>query len=1190
MSKPILIFVALTLLLLNACVVEQETVPRIADSTEREVLFSVFIPQGGNTRALDSDQETNVSTVDVLAFKYDTDDQKWYYAYHSKGTAVSEGADMYSITARMLTEKQKFVVLTNIATEVAAITDNILSSETTIEKELLLARLQVDLSSGKWDTDAEYRRLPAWGESDEIVIDGTTTKLSDDPISLLRMVARIDVKLSTADVTKTTDIFKLTSVHLYNYQTHGRVVPITDATHYDASGNKALKASIPVVPGTTEPYAPTKGPVEHTEMSTAGTAMEGVIYAFETAAGTSHSTRTCIVIGGKYSSDGDFESAPETYYRVDFSKKVGGQDEFVDILRNHHYRFVVDAVLGEGHESVEVAFMSKSVNLAAELVVWQQNDMGTIIFDGDAMLSVSPEQFTFYRNEARTAMSDDNILEVYTNFEATDETYPSGWYIKSVVEPQTDGATTTYANFNAVGCWLKLYDETDALMPVGKGEGNANLQEPDKKKKMWLQFDAIPETVLRGRSIVITFAAGRLEFPVTITQSNDFLYDIKLSYVVGSEETVLDNGGTLTFASGKGVEPAGKMLKISWMPEDENVEVTATNIGDGFPSGVTIPSNLTSGSYSQMLTPTAIDTETDGRTELLTFTLRGGGRTVVKTLLLRQLEYNLRLEGAESILLMDDTEHALTVKSNVNWQVKILEDKGGILQPLTITEGYANTDRGNGMPIQFNDFIDRYQANTAAFTEMFADAGTAEVTLEFTHIDENGQDILLGRETIKASPILAVPQSDPSASIPVEGGSSVTYDIKSKSGYTWELGAPVVSSDPSPVAGTGESTYLKRKAALTVQNHIAKVTTATGEEISTDATYTSDISMKLKMPPVQFPNRLIPGINGKVQLSLMVDDDPVEIPNAVIEVEQDELMPREMKIWSPFQQYGSITEYADLTYFRDQRNYMLSYWKARYDWTWNSNFTWDAGTATVRAAIAPYINTNRATPGDDFDITYLQIGLGPYSTEFPDITAVTNARQNGEVPIWYAAVEDAYPSTSLAIQYFPGYTASSPEYNLVASDGGEANLSIDTDTKTTSSLVYKFVMGNYTGSPRTVVIPSTGTFFDTTDGVCTMLTDWPDTAIPIARFTTMNNRAAMITIDPTTNVLYMGENTMLGYDEPTPFNSLSYPRHKLFANLVEYITLSAEYGKLFSNLLIGTDESNGADLWDSVWGANIYPN
>jgi hypothetical protein len=100
----------------------------------------------------------------------------------------------------------------------------------------------------------------------------------------------------------------------------------------------------------------------------------------------------------------------------------------------------------------------------------------------------------------------------------------------------------------------------------------------------------------------------------------------------------------------------------------------------------------------------------------------------------------------------------------------------------------------------------------------------------------------------------------------------------------------------------------------------------------------------------------------------------------------------------------------------------------------------------------------------------------------------------------------------------------------------------------------------------------------------TVLDKMPNTAIPIVYYKPDKNSTpeyCVLAIDSTNKFVYMGSSTLL--QGCTSGDYLSF-----FDNLMSLIVATADYGSCFTDMLI--DGSSVPAPWDSVWGANAYPN
>lgn len=473
------------------------------------VTFSIQLPDAKSpaTRALDDADEDEVAAIDVLVFKPSGGN----YAYSVRCNSSDINTDPGDSRKKTFTVKlqQGNFDLVIVANARSILTGTSLKGMT---KYAVLSALTTQMPTGsKWITDkssADYTAILMWGDIGDRTINASTDLTGGNAIPLTRMVAKVDVKVDDA-----VNNFTLTSVHVFNYNTHGAVVPANSA--WDASSKIAIAPTVPSA------STLTKGPLDYnndsgkTEINTVTNSCEGEIYLFESEnhTGTGHTSgkslldRTCIVVGGVY----DTDSSP-TYYRVDFSNGSGISQTFLDVLRNHQYIFKITRVSGPGFSTPEIAFESGPVNIEANVLEWNQAGMPNAEFDGQNILKASQNQYYFSRDEKKTE-NEDNVLYVMTDYTTTVSGAQSGWHVDKIVDA-ADGTTPV--------TWINLSSDM----------GAANY---DTKTILMLDEN----NTAAVRRAIIWIAAGRLRYAVNVTQD----------YIAWARSNVVWNGSKLTFAT-----------------------------------------------------------------------------------------------------------------------------------------------------------------------------------------------------------------------------------------------------------------------------------------------------------------------------------------------------------------------------------------------------------------------------------------------------------------------------------------------------------------------------------------------------------------------------------------------------------------------------------------------------------------
>ena len=473
-------------LMVFSCTLEEATVPDPCGcGEEREIIFSMNVPGINEAtpqlRSIDLTQENTIKTIDLVAFRKEGGNTHFNYYYSGTlATGNTPGASSQScrVKVRLADYEQEFVIITNAGT---AVSDLVAKTTQSTAKEDFLANLVYTLpkAGDSWNavSASNYTALPMWGET-IATVDQSTDQLS---VSLLRMLAKIDVQLDQTRLSQLRSIFKIKSVSVYNTNTNGRIAPNSAAVVRDNSNNVQVNA--PSLPATPVKYL---GPLVYKDFTAPGTpdvAMKGAIYTFETkqpdiSKPLSALDATCVVIGGIYDKD-----TRETFYRVDFLK----DEKFQDILRNHRYLVNIVSVTGSGYNDPDEAYRNQAVNMDVNILEWDENNMHDVTFDGQWYLSVSDDSISVSRDGEV-----DNELTVLTDYTSSVPS-ESGWHVVSITDDATGKDCT----------WVNVTPRQGA---------------PNELKNV--QITAEVNTTGKYRSATILFEAGRLRYPVKIYQSN----------------------------------------------------------------------------------------------------------------------------------------------------------------------------------------------------------------------------------------------------------------------------------------------------------------------------------------------------------------------------------------------------------------------------------------------------------------------------------------------------------------------------------------------------------------------------------------------------------------------------------------------------------------------------------------------
>lgn len=415
---------------LGACIRDVHTpAPVNPDDGTALVRLEVRVPGNAvpSTRALGSPQEDEVTEIIVLAFRKGTADN-WDTPLKHVGRSIGAPrgtGTTKEFTVELYSGEWDLWVLANsadIADDFAETFGVDLYSPGIISSGLTKSTLQQWLTknvTGKWnvdpdDADGAYR-MPMWGMMDAVRVQTSSTAVIQT-VNLYRMLVRIDVEVQRAPDTDDPvtypgidmSVFELTYVSLHNYNTIGRLVPGTtaeDGNWTNSGGGAALRPSVP-----SDPYGVYGWePAERLEWSdpadftTAGTAVEGVIYTLEANAGTYSGNRPCLIVGGIYGSSGDV-----SYYRADF---LDADKKYLDLLRNHKYTFVIRKIGGKGFPSVEEAYLAGPTNLEAEVIEWNDGGYLNGVWNGTYEIRFSDDKAHF----TQFGRPDSHVLTVRTN-------------------------------------------------------------------------------------------------------------------------------------------------------------------------------------------------------------------------------------------------------------------------------------------------------------------------------------------------------------------------------------------------------------------------------------------------------------------------------------------------------------------------------------------------------------------------------------------------------------------------------------------------------------------------------------------------------------------------------------------------------------------------------------------------------
>lgn len=486
---------------LSSCTAELDS-PGLLSGMEggQEVRLELKVPgASGNkstSRAVDSNVESAVNDLYVLAFKGETDEVFEYYKKAEKSTAKDK--EEWKVKLPTPGYKQNFVLIANVEgaddyglkTGIESLKPGTKLSEV---KKQLQALLTKDEQTKGFNavSAASHTPFTMCGQT------GLTTIEKEEvnaalAVSLYRITARVQVYLGAGGAGLSN--FKPESVRLYNFSDRAQVIP--------AEPDGAVTA--PSVP---EGAQLCRGEARY---AMTDNTLQNSIYLFETAqpaegAEDNHLSRPCLVIGGKY----DSAESP-TYYRVDlWYKNTAGQTEEIiyrDVLRNSSYNVTVTGVTGPGYGTEDEAFRAKRADIQADVQIWDETDLGDIAFDGKNFLGIGTMEFTVGK------FGESGLIQTVTSSPGLT------W-------------TATLLNENGEGTpdWIR-FDNGEGTTATGGNAGGTS----QKKENVSFTVQPKPEGVTGNRTALMRFKAGNLQVDAKVVQDNSEQVFIRLV----SDETV----------------------------------------------------------------------------------------------------------------------------------------------------------------------------------------------------------------------------------------------------------------------------------------------------------------------------------------------------------------------------------------------------------------------------------------------------------------------------------------------------------------------------------------------------------------------------------------------------------------------------------------------------------------------------
>ena len=539
---------SLLLALLTAgCVADRNVSDCITEGEEVELEFAFQVPAlETSLRGLSEAQEKQVDKMKILVFNTQDDSGQTLpesaetFAYEAKYKNISQanGTTLIRCQLKASNKPMRIVCIANHEFDTSILVEG-KTKEAILEDALMVK----SFTKSGWKTDGS-QLIPMWGESDAQPVSRKTkfndcTANANGVIHLVRALARVDVGINFDQDQNAQGgaKFQIKSVRVYRYAQSMFVTGTQSTTYYQTTNGRE--------------------PLPHTPKNmTAATDADHL--KFEANAGVNSYVRNiyipeisnrldngkdknkdqriCLVIGGYY--DG---SKTETYYRVDFMRTEQDASKhettkYLDVLRNHRYRFNITKIEGPGTDTPGEALTTEPVNIAYDVIVWDEGKIDKIVYDGQYYLSVSKDKFHFGKDA-----SSENIT-IRTN-------WPKGYKIvdeKGTVwakSEQEATGTNKWAYFTATSS-QELVDE-DMTTTLNVLDNKTGADREITYKQLFVQ-------------------AGRIKWPLKVTQSNKIELDIKL-YEQDKTTAKLSDEPISSLQLTEGVETA-KLVAVRYTP------------------------------------------------------------------------------------------------------------------------------------------------------------------------------------------------------------------------------------------------------------------------------------------------------------------------------------------------------------------------------------------------------------------------------------------------------------------------------------------------------------------------------------------------------------------------------------------------------------------------------------------------
>ena len=505
-------------LLTAGCVADRNVSDCITEGEDVELEFAVQVPAlETSLRQLSAEQEKTVKDIQLLVFNtqdesaQDLDEPNETFAYEAEVKSKTQEGNTIRIRCALKASSKpmRVVCIANATTKIGV------QNFTGKTKKAILEDDQMKKNfTSAWSTEGNDYYIPMWGESDKQTVTRNTkfnscdvtglggTGINQDNagvIHLVRALARIDVGVSfendpaSEKANGNTD-FKIKSVRVYRHATSMYMTGTQSTTFYF---NGTTREALPHTPADVATATDSNPLVFPADAAGVDGYVRNIYIPEISNQGKDKDARTCLVIGGYYNG-----SDKETFYRVDFVRKeANGTPKYLDVLRNHRYRFNITNVKGPGTSDPGEALITEPVNITCDVIVWDEAKIDQIVYDGQYYLAVSKDKFHFGKNKANDSYTiRTNWSKGYKIVDANGKEWA-----KSKEEAERDGK------------WFYFTEPAGQTFKEGKDmSSTVNVLENNSGHD---------RSINRGDLFV---QAGRIKWPLIVSQSNKVELEVKI--------------------------------------------------------------------------------------------------------------------------------------------------------------------------------------------------------------------------------------------------------------------------------------------------------------------------------------------------------------------------------------------------------------------------------------------------------------------------------------------------------------------------------------------------------------------------------------------------------------------------------------------------------------------------------------